>query len=35
MHNIPALQSYNALNTTNTQLQKSIQRLSTGLRINS
>jgi flagellin len=35
MHNIPALQSYNALNATNSALQKSIERLSTGLRINS
>ncbi|MDR1916699.1 MAG: flagellin, partial [Synergistaceae bacterium] len=35
MHNIPALQSYNALSLTNSYLQKSIQRLSTGLRINS
>ncbi|MDR3254749.1 MAG: hypothetical protein LBT31_04220 [Synergistaceae bacterium] len=32
--NIPALTSYNALNQTNRSLQKSIQRLSTGLRIN-
>jgi flagellin len=35
MHNIPALQAYNALNATNSSLQKSIERLSTGLRINS
>jgi flagellin len=35
MHNIPALQAYNALTATNTSLQKSIERLSTGLRINS
>ncbi|MDR1471851.1 MAG: flagellin, partial [Synergistaceae bacterium] len=35
MHNVPALQSYNALSTTNTALQRSIERLSTGLRINS
>jgi flagellin len=34
-HNIPALQSYNALSATNSALQKSIQKLSTGLRINS
>jgi flagellin len=33
--NIPALISYNALTTTNSSLQKSIERLSTGLRINS
>ncbi|MDL2263425.1 flagellin [Synergistaceae bacterium OttesenSCG-928-I11] len=33
--NIPALQSYNALTLTNNALQKSINRLSTGLRINS
>jgi flagellin len=33
--NIPAMISYNALNVTNRSLQKSIQRLSTGLRINS
>ncbi|MDR3254734.1 MAG: flagellin, partial [Synergistaceae bacterium] len=33
--NIPALVSYNALNATNKSLQKSIERLSTGLRINS
>ncbi|MDR1470966.1 MAG: flagellin [Synergistaceae bacterium] len=35
MSNIPALQSYNALNSTNNALAKSIERLSTGLRINS
>ncbi|MDR1581256.1 MAG: flagellin, partial [Synergistaceae bacterium] len=35
MHNIPSLQAYNALTATNTSLQKSINRLSTGLRINS
>ncbi|MDR1916629.1 MAG: flagellin, partial [Synergistaceae bacterium] len=35
MSNIPALQSYNALNATNNALSKSIERLSTGLRINS
>ncbi|MDR1874665.1 MAG: flagellin, partial [Synergistaceae bacterium] len=34
-HNIPALQSYNAVNSTSNALQKSIQKLSTGLRINS
>ena len=34
-HNIPALQTYNAVNTTTNSLQKSIQKLSTGLRINS
>jgi flagellin-like hook-associated protein FlgL len=33
--NVPALISYNALNATNKSLQKSIERLSTGLRINS
>jgi flagellin len=33
--NIAALTSYNALNTTNRALTKSIERLSTGLRINS
>jgi flagellin-like hook-associated protein FlgL len=33
--NIPALISYNALNVTNRALQKSIERLSTGLRVNS
>ena len=35
LSNIPALQSYNALSQTNSALQKSINRLSTGLRINS
>jgi len=35
MTNVPALQAYNALNATNSALQKSINRLSTGLRINS
>ena len=34
-HNIPAIQAYNALAITNSSLQKSIQKLSTGLRINS
>jgi flagellin len=34
-HNIPALYAYNALNETNSALQKSIRTLSTGLRINS
>ncbi len=34
-HNIPALFTYNALNATNEALQKSINKLSTGLRINS
>ena len=34
-HNIPALFTYNSLNATNNQLQKSINKLSTGLRINS
>ena len=34
-HNIPALISYNAVSRTNNALQKSIQKLSTGLRINS
>jgi flagellin-like hook-associated protein FlgL len=34
-HNIPALQSYNAVNMTSGALEKSIQKLSTGLRINS
>jgi flagellin-like hook-associated protein FlgL len=33
-HNIPALFTYNALNSTNESLQKSINKLSTGLRIN-
>ena len=34
-HNIPATTAYNALNATNNQLESSIQKLSTGLRINS
>ncbi|MDR1977458.1 MAG: hypothetical protein LBQ42_01865, partial [Synergistaceae bacterium] len=34
-NNIPALQTYNAVNATTNSLQKSIQKLSTGLRINS
>ncbi len=34
-HNIPALYAYNAVNSTNNALQKSINKLSTGLRINS
>ena len=34
-HNIPALTAYNSLNTTNNAMEKSIQKLSTGLRINS
>ena len=34
-HNIPALQSYNIVNGTSNALQKSIARLSSGLRINS
>ena len=34
-HNIPALQSYNIVNNTSNALQKSIQKLSSGLRINS
>jgi len=34
-HNIPALFAYNAVNSTNDALQKSISKLSTGLRINS
>ncbi len=34
-HNIPALFAYNALSNTNGALQKSINKLSTGLRINS
>jgi flagellin len=33
--NIPALQTYNALNVTTNALQKSIQKLSGGLRVNS
>ena len=34
-NNIPALLTYNAVTKTNNSLQKSIQKLSTGLRINS
>ncbi|MDR1978625.1 MAG: hypothetical protein LBQ42_07820, partial [Synergistaceae bacterium] len=34
-NNIPALQTYNTVNATSNSLQKSIQKLSTGLRINS
>lgn len=34
-HNIPALTAYNALNSTNNAMDKTIQKLSTGLRINS
>ncbi|NLM72114.1 MAG: flagellin [Synergistaceae bacterium] len=34
-HNIPALFAYNAVNATNNALQNSINKLSTGLRINS
>ncbi|MBQ9565587.1 MAG: flagellin, partial [Synergistaceae bacterium] len=34
-HNIPALQTYNVVNNTSSALQKSINKLSTGLRINS
>ena len=34
-HNIPALQSYNIVNNTSNNLQKAIQKLSSGLRINS
>jgi len=34
-HNIPALFAYNSLSATNSLLQKSINKLSTGLRINS
>ncbi|MBQ7577636.1 MAG: flagellin [Synergistaceae bacterium] len=34
-HNIPALTAYNSLSATNTAMEKSIQKLSTGLRINS
>ena len=34
-HNVPALFAYNAVNATNNALQKSISKLSTGLRINS
>ncbi|MDR2529108.1 MAG: hypothetical protein LBD04_08855 [Synergistaceae bacterium] len=34
-HNVPALQAYNAVNYTSRLLEKAIQKLSTGLRINS
>ncbi|MBQ9903407.1 MAG: flagellin, partial [Synergistaceae bacterium] len=34
-HNIPALQTYNIVNNTSNALQKSIAKLSSGLRINS
>lgn len=34
-HNIPALFAYNAVSSTNSAIQKSIAKLSTGLRINS
>ena len=34
-HNIPALQTYNIVNSTSNALQKSIAKLSSGLRINS
>ncbi|MEA3285289.1 MAG: flagellin [Synergistota bacterium] len=34
-HNVPALFAYNSLSATNNNLQKSINKLSTGLRINS
>lgn len=34
-HNVPALFAYNAVSSTNNAMQKSIQKLSTGLRINS
>ena len=34
-HNIPALQTYNIVNNTSNSLQKSIAKLSSGLRINS
>ena len=34
-HNIPALTAYNSLNGTNKAMEKTIQKLSTGLRINS
>ncbi|GHS98564.1 flagellin [Synergistales bacterium] len=34
-HNIPALVTYNTINRTSSALEKSIQKLSTGLRINS
>jgi flagellin len=33
-HNLPSIQAYNALTATNNALQRSIQKLSTGLRIN-
>ncbi|GHV36949.1 hypothetical protein FACS1894187_12540 [Synergistales bacterium] len=34
-HNIPALVTYNTINRTSSDLERSIQKLSTGLRINS
>jgi flagellin len=34
-HNIPSLQAYNAVTKTTGSLQKAVNRLSTGLRINS
>ncbi|MDR1482869.1 MAG: flagellin, partial [Synergistaceae bacterium] len=34
-HNIPALQAYNAVTSTTNSLQKVVNKLSTGLRINS
>ena len=34
-HNIPALTAYNSLNATNNAMEKTIEKLSTGLRINS
>lgn len=34
-HNIPALTAYNSLNKTNNAMEKTIEKLSTGLRINS
>ena len=34
-HNIPALFAYNAYNETQAGLEKAIQKLSTGLRVNS
>jgi flagellin len=34
-HNLPALQTYNAVTATTRSLQKSIQKLASGLRINS
>ncbi|MBR0096272.1 MAG: flagellin, partial [Synergistaceae bacterium] len=34
-NNLPALNAYDIVNNTSNQLQKSIQKLSTGLRINS